>query len=162
MPTSLRELRGEVRIELGDQITESQALELLTLAVNAFNVASSSIIVSVDTVDQNLDRTLGPMEKRLIVLLAVRLWLNGQARKHSLLALKQSNVAGSTNLTGIEFALAKRVKEMQPEIDKLIATLNKDGVLDGMEAIELGESLSWVEPAPVMGTYPWPYWSGWH
>jgi hypothetical protein len=139
MATSIGELTSHFLIEVSD-VTPPEARAYLMASVQAYN-AMAHVAFGLSGDPPMLDRDADDLEKRALVLMAIRIWLNQNSRKYSLLAFKHSNVAGSTNLTGVEFALAKRVREMlEQELGPLLRRLTNDGVIAGTGQAEISLS----------------------
>jgi hypothetical protein len=81
--------------------------------------------------------------------------------KYSRQAIIHSNVAGRTDLSGIEFALGKRRKELLEQIAALLAQLNAGSAVSEVFAEELGETLPYtgrsVQTPPLWPSPLWPY-----
>lgn len=155
MATSIGELTSHFLIEVGD-VTPPEARAYLMASVQAYNaMATWAFGLSGDP--PMLDRDADDLEKRALVLMAIRIWLNQNARKYSLLALKHSNVAGSTNITGVEFALAKRVREMlEQELAPLLKRLTNDGVIAGTGVADVRELTS-VDSSVSTSSWSWSW-----
>jgi hypothetical protein len=140
MATSIGELTSHFLIEV-DDVTPPEARAFLMASVQAYN-AMACWAFSISGDPPMLDRDADDLEKRALVLMAIRIWLAKNSRKYSLLAFKHSNVAGSTNLTGVEFALAKRIREMlEQELGPLLKRLTNEGVIAGTGSAEVSLSL---------------------
>lgn len=162
MPTNIADLVPNVVIGIDPEnlglISEQTALNYLRAAILPFN---SLVAKGFDIAADVLDRDARYLEKRALVLLAIREWLLAKSREFSTMAIKHSNVAGSTNLTGMEFAMAKRVKEMEAmgpnmaaEFGHVIRRLSQSGVM-------VGGGVSNLPYPDVNGpTPPGPWWTG--
>ena len=157
MATSIGELTSHFLMEVGDEVTPPEARAFLMASVQAYN-AFAHVAFGLAGDPPILDRDADDLEKRALVLMAVRIWLNKNARKYSLLALKHTNVAGSTNITGVEFALAKRVREMlEQELAPLLKRLTNDGVIAGTGSSEINPSaLGVTDISPGIGVHATP------
>jgi hypothetical protein len=162
MATNIEELVPNVMVAIDPENTGIISTEIaknyLRAAVLPFNsLTAREFSITADV----LDRDARSLEKRALIILAVREWLLAKSREYSLLAIKHSNVAGSTNLTGIEFATAKRVKELEAvnilmtsELGHVLRRLSQAGVMAGGGVSNLIHEES-VGPVP-----PGPWWGG--
>lgn len=159
MATDLGELEPYLNVELGGGVASStqpvgtlDRINLLKAGVAAFNAeAPVQFELSYGT---QLDRDATALEKRLIVLFAAWAWVRGRALDSSTQAIVHSNVAGRTDLSGIELGLAKRTKEWREEIDRLMPLLTQPVVDADTHAEELGETKDFTAVNPI----PFPYW----
>jgi len=140
--TDLGELEVSLNVELGGSMSEEPVgsldmINLLQRAVDAFNGETAQAFSVTGTV---LDREASPVEKRALVLFAVLIYLSGRAVDESGSAIVHSNVAGRTDLSGVEFAMAKRRKELREQLDVILSRLTTAGVAGEVAAAELGET----------------------
>jgi hypothetical protein len=161
MGTPIGTLTSHFLIEVAD-VSPPEARAYLMAAVQAYNaMATCSFALSGEP--PALDRDADQLEQRALVLMAIRIWLNQNARKYSLMAIKHSNVAGTTNLTGIEFALAKRVREMlEQELGPLLKRLTNDGVIagTGVEGLDWAVGSAGILVGPGVGEMANVGWAG--
>lgn len=152
--TDLSELLPLLSIQLDNIVQESKMLDLLKSAVVRYNAVVSGSLVADDTL---LDRDIEDEDKQLLVLFSVLNWLDGVVIRESFNAITISNPAGRTKLDGVEFALAKRRKELlDSQVNELINKIKSRAVVGETSAHELGETR---ELAPD-GTNPMPIWPG--
>jgi len=150
MATDLTELRPSLNIETGKMLTSDELDELLTEGLLTFNAAIPRPFELGS--DLTVDRDMTPREKRAYVLWCAVMFFDQKSTEWSLNAVKHRNAAGATDLTGVEFALAKRRKElMDQQLTPLMAELNQVGVTTEVKVQELGESLDfasnpWLRP----------------
>lgn len=159
MATDLGELEPSLDVELGGTIDPANhpvgtldRINLLRRAVDAFNAETAQSFFLTGT---TLDRDANAVEKRALVLFAVHIYVSGKAVDSSGSAIVHSNVAGRTDLSGVEFALAKRRKEIREQLDVVMARLIDAGVSGEVVAQELGETLDLAvaRPNPALGWY---------
>jgi len=156
--TDLGELEPYLNVELGGGVAaDSQPvgtldrINILKAGVAAFNAEASTVFTLTGV---QLDRDATDLEKRLIVLFSTWAWARGRAIAMSSQAIVHSNVAGRTDLSGVEFALSKRTKEWREEISRLLPGLLEPVVMSDVHAEEMGESKNFVlNPSPSI--YPW-------
>ena len=158
MATDLGELEVALNVEVGGSMSEQpigslDLINLLQRAVDAFNGETAQAFSIIGTL---LDREASPVEKRALVLFAVHIYLSGQAVDHSGSAIIHSNVAGRTDLSGVEFALAKRRKEIREQLDLVMTRLTTAGVAGEVAAQELGETRD------LATARPWSLQPGWY
>lgn len=157
--TDLGDLEPFLNVELGGGVTAASQpvgtldrINLLKAGVLAFNAeAPWQFAFGVGT---KLDREATETEKRLLVLYAAWAWVRGRALDTSTDAIVHSNVAGRTDLSGIELGLAKRTKEWRLDIDALLPRLTEPAIARDVVAEELGETKDFSLSNP----YPYPYW----
>lgn len=158
--TDLGELEASLNVEVGGNVTDPQpigSLDLINLllrAVDAFNGETAQAFSVTGTL---LDREASPVEKRALVLFAVLIYLSGRAVDESGSAIVHSNVAGRTDLSGVEFALAKRRKEVREQLDVVLKRLTEAGVAGEVLAEELGETRDLAVARPSLMSPGW-YW----
>jgi hypothetical protein len=158
--TDLGELEPFLNVELGGGIAaDSQPvgtldrINLLRAGVEAFN-AEAPMIFTLTGV--KLDRDAMSVERRLIVLFSAWAWVRGRALDMSTQAIVHSNVAGRTDITGIELGLAKRAKEWRDEINALLPRLLEPAIMGDIHAEELGETRNiTLNPTPPPSLFPW-------
>jgi hypothetical protein len=154
----LGELEPYLNVELGGGVAAASQpvgtldrINLLKAGVAAFNAEAPTIFTLTGV---TLDREATDLEKRLIVLFSAWAWVRGRALDTSTTAIVHSNVAGRTDLSGIELGLAKRTKEWREDIDRLLPRLLEPAIMSDVHAEELGESKDFVlNPSPSI--YPW-------
>jgi hypothetical protein len=157
--TDLGELEPLLNVELGGGVTAASQpvgtldrINLLKAGVAAFNAEAPLEFEFAS--GTRLDREATAVEKRLIVLFSAWAWVRGRALDTSGDAIVHSNVAGRTDLTGIELGLAKRTKEWRDDIDRLLSRLTEPAIAKEVLAEELGETKD------VLLTRPYPYPTG--
>lgn len=158
MATDLGELEPLLNVELGGGVAaDSQPvgtldrINILKAGLAAFNAEAP---FSFSLSGTRLDREATDVEKRLIVLFSAWAWVRGRALDTSTQAIVHSNVAGRTDLSGIELGLSKRTKEWRVDIDKLLERLNQPAIMEDVTAAELGETKDLVATTPI-SLYPW-------
>lgn len=140
MATDLESLSDALNFETGKALTASDRTELLKQSVPVFNAHASNGFTLSGTL---LERDANEDEKRLLVLFGTLVYIDQKVIAASESAVRVSNVAGRTQLDGIEFALGKRRKEMwEQQITPLLRGINGDAVADEVKAEEVGETLS--------------------
>ena len=144
--------RFEAEVGYDDELSLPNLIQFLKLAVTDFNSEAPTGFTLTGT---TLDRDATALEQTLIVLMALNIYLRGEAVKWSKLAIVHSNVAGRTKLDGVEFALAKRRTELGKDITAKLSQLTEAGVVAGVAAAELGETLAYAPPHnnPLMPPY---------
>ena len=154
MATDLGELEASLDLETGQQLTSLDLQDLLINGVFPFNAAAG---IPFELTGTTLDRDATALEKQLLIMFAVLVFLDREVIKYSQQAIVHSNVAGRTDLTGIEFALGKRRKELLERMAPLLAQLTAStGPASEVIVEEVGETLTyakWPVRAPL-----WPYW----
>lgn len=141
MPSDLSNLVTDLDFETGEQLTGNigKLLDLLKVGVRRYNAEVGKGFTLTGT---ELDRVATEPELRAIVLHAALVYLDGATIGASYSAITHSNVAGRTKMDGVEFALAKRRKELvELELARLMNRLVQPGVLSEVTAQELGETL---------------------
>lgn len=159
MATDLGELEPFLNVELGGGVEEASQpvgtldrINLLRAGVAAFNAeAPTAFSYGLGT---KLDRDANDVEKRLVVLFAAWAWVRGRALDSSANAIVHSNVAGRTDLSGLELGLAKRAKEWREEINMLLDRLTSPAVMGEVHAEELGETKD-IATAVATRLSPW-------
>jgi len=148
--TDLIELRAALDVELGSQGLPAATLDPLLIAgVGLYNGEASQEFEVTGTA---LDRVASSVEKRALVLQALLAYLNGKLIMASENAVSISNPAGKTDLTSIEWALAKRRKEMvDGQLKIVMDRIKSPGVMSEVFAHEMGETL------PPVAVTPWPW-----
>ena len=156
--TDLGELEPYLNVELGGGVSaDSQPvgtldrINILKAGVAAFNAEAPTTFTLTGI---TLDREATALEKRLIVLFAAWAWARGRALAMSSQAIKHSNVAGRTDLSGIEFALSKRAKEWREEITRLLPLLLEPAIMGDVHAEEMGETKDFAY-SPPPSLFPW-------
>lgn len=145
MATDLSNLVDALNLETAKQLTVPDLLDLLRAGVDMLN---GHIGRGFEYTGTELDRDATAPERRAIVLCAVVVWLDQKTIEASEIAISHSNVAGKTSLDGIEFALAKRRKELfEQQLGPLLERLKAPGVISEVSAHELGETLDQVPPS---------------
>lgn len=158
--TDLGALEPFLNVELGGGVAaDSQPvgtldrINLLRAGVEAFNAEAPMTFTLTGT---TLDRDATAVERRLIVLFAAWAWVRGRALDTSTQAIVHSNVAGRTDLSGIELGLAKRTKEWRDEIDNLLQRLLEPAIMGDVHAEEMGETKDLtMNPTPPPSLFPW-------
>ena len=159
--TDLGDLEPFLNVELGGGVTAASQpvgtmdrINLLKAGVLAFNAETPWEFSYAS--GTRLDREATQTEQRLLVLYAALAWVRGRALDTSNNAIVHSNVAGRTDLTGIELGLAKRTKEWRDEINWLMTRLTEPSIARDVHAEELGDTkdISTTRPYP----FPIPYW----
>lgn len=122
--TDLTELVRPLRANLKDIDSELTDDELLDLLIDGLNKYNDDVPRPFDEDDGVLDREADRNEKRYLVLCGIWTFLTRRMIGSSETAINESNVAGRTDTTTIELALAKRRKEildadMKPALDRL-------------------------------------------
>lgn len=146
MSTDLGELQGALDVETGSALGALDLIKLLKAGVEAFNGEACRAFAVTGT---TLDREATAVEKRALVLFATVAYLNQQAVAASEVAVVHSNVAGRTDLSGVEFAISKRRNEVRIQLDRVLDRLTSTGIHGEVVAQELGETLD------LAGTLPW-------
>ena len=156
--TDLGELEPLLNVELGGGVAgDSQPIgtldriNLLKAGVAAFNAEAPDPFTLTGV---KLDRDANDIEKRLLVLFSAWAWMRGRALDTSTQAIVHSNVAGRTDLSGIELGLSKRTKEWRADIDGLLPRLTQPAVMADVHAEELGETKDLAVTLPT-SLYPW-------
>jgi hypothetical protein len=145
MATDLGNLDRQLEEELGGGELAPDALRrmnLLLMAVLDFNAAAS---LSFTVVGTTLDRTASDIEARAIVLCAAVKYLRGLAITSAGMAIRHSNVAGSTDLRDTSRAYEARIKELDAALAMTLERLTDRAVAGEVVAAELGETLS-IQP----------------
>ena len=158
--TDLGELEPFLNVELGSGVTAASQplgtldrINLLKAGVEAFN-AEAPMYFTLTGV--KLDRDATAIERRLIVLFSAWAWVRGRALDTSTQAIVHSNVAGRTDLSGIELGLSKRSKEWRADIDALLPRLLEPAVMNDVHAEEMGETRNLImNPTPPPSIFPW-------
>lgn len=158
--TDLGELEPYLNVELGGGVAAASQpvgtldrINLLKAGVAAFNAETANTFTLTGV---ELDRDANDIEKRLIVLFAAWAWVRGRALDSSTQAIVHSNVAGRTDLSGIELGLAKRAKEWREEINLLLPRLTDPAIMGAVHAEELGETLDLaVNPPSSLSPWTW-------
>jgi hypothetical protein len=145
--TDLTELRESLDIETGRLLhdTPDQLDVLLTEGLRPFNaqITRPFSLVSALTIDRPMDER----EERAYVLWCAVMFIDQESLKWSMNAVKHKNAAGSSDLTGVEFALAKRRKEIfEQQLGPLLKQLGSTAVVSEVKAQELGETLQFAPP----------------
>lgn len=160
MATDLLAMTDALNIELGGSFNVPKLAEYLKHGVSVFNARAARAFSLAD--DTTLDRDATELEKRLLVLCAVIGYLDGRMIAESLNAFKVRSPAGATDLTGIEFALAKRRKELtdpeQGEVPYLFDRLNASAIEGEIETKELGETRDLTLVTTLQVSFPPWYW----
>lgn len=154
--TSLLALIPNLDIEIGrGSFPEA---ELTTFLLAGVRKANARLPAQFGLTGTTLSRAPSAIEAELIVLFSVIAWLDGESVKQSSNAITLSNPAGRTDLRGVEFALAKRKKELlQDQIAALLKELEDGGIIAEVAANELGETKELTGRLP----YFWYPWNGW-
>lgn len=158
--TDLGELEPYLNVELGGGVAATSQpvgtldrINLLKAGVEAFN-AEAPMTFTLTGV--KLDRDATAVERRLIVLFSAWAWVRGRALDMSTQAIVHSNVAGRTDLSGIELGLSKRAKEWRTEIDGLLPRLLEPAIMGDVHAEEMGETKDLtMNPTPPPSLFPW-------
>lgn len=127
-------------------------MDLLIQAVPAFNAATHVAFGLTGTV---LDRDASPMESRALVLFAALDYLNGKAVEAAGMAIRHTNVAGTTDLGGQVKAYEVRITKMQGQLAAVMERLTDHAIAGEVNVEELGESKNILLSRP-----PFPLW-GW-
>lgn len=154
MATDLASLIEPLDHMTGAEVGSVDQMALLRSGVFMFNGhAPQPFEISNGTV---LDRDATAEEQYLLVLCATYVYLTQESTKYSRQAVKHSNVAGRTDMTGIEFAVSKRKKELlEQELNPLLERLGGRAVVGETFAAEIGESLDAAQA--IWPTSPnWP------
>ena len=144
-----------LRQEIGLAQEDAVLLGALQSAVTKFNAETPTAIVLTGTA---LDRTPSAKEQRYLILCATYVYLTRRMIETSEQAVVVSNVAGKTDLTGIELALAKRRQEIaDKEMPAILDELNSLAILGEVSADELGETLPFAGRTLTTAQL-WPPW----
>lgn len=147
MATDLNALVSQLKIETGGTLTTSTLLDLLVNGVGLYNADGPQSFAVTGTL---LDRDATDLEKRAIVLFAAVGYLGQRAVAESENAIVHSNVAGRTDLGGVEWALSKRRKEiLDDQLGPLMERLKSVAVCGDVYAAEIGESLDEITKVRV-------------
>lgn len=156
--TDLGSLEPLLNVELGGGVAAADQpvgtldrINILKAGVAAFNAEAPQ---SFSLTGTTLDREATDVEKRLIVLFAAWAWVRGRALDMSTKAIVHSNVAGRTDLSGIELGLAKRAKEWRTDIDALLPRLLEPAIAEQVHAEEMGETKDLLITQPT-SISPW-------
>lgn len=148
MATDLSTLVDSLNWETNRTLEVPELLDLLKAGVGKLNSVLSR---GFDLTGTELDRDASKREQRAIVMCATLIWLNGQVIGASTIAITHSNVAGRTKLDGIEFAMAKRRKELlETEVEEMLQGFKTTGVASEASAHELGETKDMTQPSPFI------------
>lgn len=152
MATDLGDLEKALGRELGDIFTaeEMASLDLIDLLERGVDALNGEGVQEFVLTGTTLDRTATMVEKRAIVLMAAEIYVRGKAVGSSGDAIVHSNVAGRTDLSGIEFAMAKRAKEIRERLTPILERIQMGGVVSEVTAQELGETLEVGLTRPVL------------
>lgn len=126
-------------LEVGSgELDSGSLLSLLKAGVAAFNNEAVDEFVLDDVI---LDREADSMESRAIMLWALYIYLRGESNRASKSAIRISNPAGTTDIKNVEWAFAKRMREVKElELDPLMDRIKQRGVIREVVAEELGET----------------------
>jgi hypothetical protein len=124
---------------------------MLIAGVGKFNADTAQPFVLTGTV---LDRAASSVECRYIVLSAIYIYLTKRSIESSETAIQISNVAGRTNLDGIELALSKRRLELRADLEALLQRLVGQSVAEEASANEMGETLEFAVWRAQFPLYP--------
>lgn len=139
MASDLEDLSSQLDRETGKLLTAADRTSLLKDAVPIYNGMASTAFTLSGTV---LDRDATDLEKRALVLCGLLAYLEQKLIPASENAVQISNVAGKTDLSSVEWALAKRRKELfEQQLTPLLNRINDAGVMGEVKAAELGETL---------------------
>jgi hypothetical protein len=129
----------DLNVETAGKLDVPTLLDLLKTGMSRYNGQVARGFALTGTA---MDRDPNEPERRAIILNAVMVYLDGRVIEASDLAITHSNVAGRTKLDGIEFALAKRRKELlEIELTNLINRLTSPAIAAEISTTQLGETL---------------------
>jgi hypothetical protein len=142
--TDLTELRALLDIETGKMLEPADRDEILVEGLTTFNANIPRPFEIVD--EMTVDRDMTDREKRAYVLWCAVMFFDMESTRWSLRAVKHRNAAGSTDMTGVEFALAKRRKELfEQQLTPILQELRSEAVVSETKVQELGETLEFAQ-----------------
>jgi len=156
--TDLGSLDPQLEEELGGEGLAPDALRRMNLlrnAVAAFNGATAN---SFDLTGTTLDREATPIEGRAVVLVAALMYLRGKAIEASGMAIRHTNVAGTTDLQGLWKSLEVRIKSLRDELCAVMERLTDPAIAGEVVAAELGETKDLLTKRPLLPMFGWDGW----
>lgn len=129
-------------------LTDAKLVALLRAGMVKYNGDVPNGRVLAGTI---LDDTPTLDEQMYLCLCALHTFLLGRMIESSEQGISVSNVAGKTDLSGIELAFAKRRTEVEKLMDKLLVGIRTLAVASDVRQRELGETL---DIARVQVLYP--------
>lgn len=153
MATDLTSLRPLLDIETGSELDAIKLQALLIAGVHIFNAhAGQSFTLDGTAIDRDATST----EQRAIILFATLAYLDEQIIRASKNAVVVSDVAGKTDLSGVEFALSKRRKELfEQQITPLMKRITGRAVIEDISVHELGETLELAQASATLDPWIW-------
>lgn len=151
--TDISTLVEALDLEVGfGELDSSTLLNLLKAGVAAYNNEAVNEFVLDDVI---LDREADSMESRAILLWALYIYLRGETNRASKTAIKISNPAGSTDVKNVEWAFAKRMKEVKElELIPLMRRIQDRGVVGEVSANEISEVADYTALSPFYIVIP--------
>lgn len=156
--TDLGNLDPQLEEELGGEGVAPAALRrmnLLIQAVAAFNAAAAEPFTLTGT---TLEREATAIEARALVLVAAVQYLRGKATEMAGMAIRHTNVAGTTDLGGMSKAFEKRLESLAADLVAVMERLTDPAIAGEVAAAELGETKDLLTKRPLLPMFGWDGW----
>ena len=140
--TDLSDLIDHLDLEVGSGLLTQEQLEgLLKSGVVQYNAFAVQAYTLSGALGLTLDRDASAQDAVAILLWALYVYLKGESSRASRSAVVVSNPAGRTDMKNVEWALAKRAKELHDErLMPLMKRINMPAVAGEVSANELGDT----------------------